>query len=208
MIRFVLIAISPFSCALRLSNAGSPRGGQDRDRVRHRIRLNHTLLPQANRDEDWFHFQVPVGVAHSGMNEVGRISNIPAACPFAGLIGPPNADSAEFLKQAFGRVNNVIPREQDPVVVPNIYLEISYPAKESLVVNRDFSQGLLMDGLSLQKISELFGLHSALEHQGSLLSLGLLIIVAKLTEGVFRRLRLKSIVAYATAGMLLGPVLK
>ena len=65
-----------------------------------------------------------------------------------------------------------------------------------------------MDGLSLQKIAELFGLHSALEHRGSLLSLGLLIIVAKLTEGVFRRLRLKSIVAYATAGILLGSVLK
>lgn len=41
-----------------------------------------------------------------------------------------------------------------------------------------------------------------------MLSLGLLIIVAKLTEGVFHRLRLKSIVAYATAGILLGPVLR
>lgn len=65
-----------------------------------------------------------------------------------------------------------------------------------------------MDGLSLQGIAELFGLHSALEHQGSLLSLGLLIIVAKLIEGVFRRLRLNAIVAYATAGILLGPVLR
>ncbi len=44
-------------------------------------------------------------------------------------------------------------------------------------------------------------------HQ-SLLSLGLLIIVAKLTEGVFRRLHLNSILAYATAGILLGPVLQ
>ena len=44
-------------------------------------------------------------------------------------------------------------------------------------------------------------------HQ-SLLSLGLLIIVAKLAEGVFRRLRLNSILAYATAGILLGPVLQ
>ena len=65
-----------------------------------------------------------------------------------------------------------------------------------------------MEGFSLQGIAELFGLRSALEHQGSLLSLGLLIIVAKLTEGVFRRLRLSSIVAYATAGILLGPVLR
>lgn len=65
-----------------------------------------------------------------------------------------------------------------------------------------------MDGLSLQGIAEQIGVQSALEHQGSLLSLGLLIIVAKLIEGVFRRLRLKSIVAYATAGILLGPVLR
>ena len=42
----------------------------------------------------------------------------------------------------------------------------------------------------------------------SLLSLGLLIIVAKLAEGVFRRLRLNSILAYATAGILLGPTLQ
>ena len=42
----------------------------------------------------------------------------------------------------------------------------------------------------------------------SLLSLGLLIIVAKLAEGAFRRLHLNSILAYATAGILLGPVLQ
>ena len=42
----------------------------------------------------------------------------------------------------------------------------------------------------------------------SLLSLGLLIIVAKLAEGVFRRLHLNSILAYAIAGILLGPVLQ
>lgn len=65
-----------------------------------------------------------------------------------------------------------------------------------------------MEGLSLQEIAELLGLQSAIEHQGSLLSLGLLIIVAKVTEGVFRRLRLNAIVAYATAGILMGPVLK
>ena len=46
------------------------------------------------------------------------------------------------------------------------------------------------------------------EIRESLLSLGLLIIVAKLGEGVFRRLRLSSIVAYAAAGILLGPVLE
>ena len=42
----------------------------------------------------------------------------------------------------------------------------------------------------------------------SLLSLGLLIIVAKLAEGAFRRLHLNSILAYASAGILLGPVLQ
>ena len=42
----------------------------------------------------------------------------------------------------------------------------------------------------------------------SLLSLGLLIIVAKLAEGVFRRLHLISILAYAIAGILLGPLLQ
>ena len=89
-------------------------------------RLNHTLLAEPERDGDWFHFQVPAGVARSGMNEVGLISNVPAAGPFAGLIGPPNADPAEFLKQAFGRVKNVIQPDQEPVVVHQIFLEISY----------------------------------------------------------------------------------
>ncbi len=46
------------------------------------------------------------------------------------------------------------------------------------------------------------------EIRESLLSLGLLIIVAKLAEGVFRRLRLNSILAYAAAGILLGPTLQ
>ncbi len=41
----------------------------------------------------------------------------------------------------------------------------------------------------------------------ALLSLGLLVIATKLAEGIFRRLRLNAIVAYATAGILLGPVL-
>ncbi len=91
-----------------------------------RARLNHTLLPEVERERDWFHFQVPAGVALSGMNEVGLISNILAAGPFAGLIGPPNADPAEFLNQAFGRVKNIIQRDQDPVVVHQIFLEINY----------------------------------------------------------------------------------
>ena len=46
------------------------------------------------------------------------------------------------------------------------------------------------------------------EIRESLLSLGLLIIVAKLAEGIFRRLRLNSILAYAAAGILLGPTLQ
>ncbi|MYH41228.1 MAG: CBS domain-containing protein [Chloroflexi bacterium] len=43
------------------------------------------------------------------------------------------------------------------------------------------------------------GIHDAL------FSIGLLIIVAKLLEGVFKRFGLNSIVAYATTGVLLGP---
>ena len=39
-----------------------------------------------------------------------------------------------------------------------------------------------------------------------ILSLGLLIVVAKLLEGVFRRFRLSSILAYTAAGVALGPV--
>ena len=40
----------------------------------------------------------------------------------------------------------------------------------------------------------------------ALLSAGLLIVVAKLLEGVFRRFRLNAIVAYTVAGIILGPV--
>ena len=43
--------------------------------------------------------------------------------------------------------------------------------------------------------------------EDALLSVGLLIVVAKLAEGVFRRFRLNSIVAYMVTGVLLGPVL-
>ena len=51
-----------------------------------------------------------------------------SAGPFVGLIGPPNADPGEFLKQAFGRVKNIIQPDEDPVVVHQIFLEISYAA--------------------------------------------------------------------------------
>ena len=40
----------------------------------------------------------------------------------------------------------------------------------------------------------------------ALLSIGLLIFVAKLAEGLFRRLRLSSIVAYTATGIVLGPL--
>ena len=43
--------------------------------------------------------------------------------------------------------------------------------------------------------------------ENALLSVGLLIVVAKLAEGIFRRLRLSSIIAYMATGVLLGPVL-
>ena len=37
------------------------------------------------------------------------------------------SDPAEFLEQAFARVKNVIQPDQDPVVVHQVFLEISYP---------------------------------------------------------------------------------
>ena len=40
----------------------------------------------------------------------------------------------------------------------------------------------------------------------TLLSVGLLIVGAKLAEGVTQRLRLNSIVAYTATGVLLGPI--
>ena len=40
----------------------------------------------------------------------------------------------------------------------------------------------------------------------ALFALGLLIVTAKLLEGIFKRLGLNSIIAYATSGVLLGPV--
>ena len=68
---------------------------------------------------------------------------------------------------------------------------------------------MLAEGLSLTGISELFGFAAeAGELHQSLLSLGLLIIVAKLAEGIFQRLHLNAIVAYAAAGIFLGPVLE
>lgn len=42
--------------------------------------------------------------------------------------------------------------------------------------------------------------------EDSLLSIGLLMLVAKLLEGLFRRARINSIVAYTVAGIILGPV--
>ena len=60
----------------------------------------------------------------------------------------------------------------------------------------------------LPGLGEAIGAAPELEEiRESLLSLGLLIIVAKLAEGVFRRLRLNSILAYAAAGIFLGPTL-
>ena len=40
----------------------------------------------------------------------------------------------------------------------------------------------------------------------ALFSIGLLIVTAKLLEGIFKRFRLNAIIAYATSGVLLGPV--
>ena len=48
---------------------------------------------------------------------------------------------------------------------------------------------------------------SSVELRQSLLSLGVLIITAKVFEGALRRLRLNAIIAYAAAGIFLGPVM-
>ncbi len=64
-------------------------------------------------------------------------------------------------------------------------------------------------GLSLKDLLELFSFNEhPHELQQALLTLGMLVIVAKLAEGVFHRLRLSSIVAYAATGMLLGPTME
>lgn len=44
-----------------------------------------------------------------------------------------------------------------------------------------------------------------MEIQGAVLSAGLLIVVAKLLEGIFRRFKLNAIFAYAITGVVLGP---
>ena len=68
---------------------------------------------------------------------------------------------------------------------------------------------MLVEGLALPEIVALFSFSATSgEIKESLLSLGLLIIFAKLAEGVFRRLRLNAIVAYAVAGIVLGPMLQ
>lgn len=45
-----------------------------------------------------------------------------------------------------------------------------------------------------------------MEFHEALLSIGLLIIVAKLLEGLFKRFGFNSIIAYATTGVILGPI--
>ena len=68
---------------------------------------------------------------------------------------------------------------------------------------------MIEESLLFHGIADLFSFAGESgEIRESLLSLGLLIIVAKLAEGVFRRLRLNAIVAYVAAGLLLGPTLE
>ena len=45
-----------------------------------------------------------------------------------------------------------------------------------------------------------------MELQGPLLAIGLMIVLAKLLEGVFKRFGINSIIAYAITGVILGPV--
>ena len=67
---------------------------------------------------------------------------------------------------------------------------------------------MLVEHLPFLDVTELFSVAgNPIDLRQSLLALGVLIITAKLFEGVFRRLRLNAIVAYAAAGILLGPVM-
>ena len=45
-----------------------------------------------------------------------------------------------------------------------------------------------------------------MELHESLFAIGAMIVVAKLLEGIFKRFGLNSIIAYATTGVILGPV--
>ena len=68
---------------------------------------------------------------------------------------------------------------------------------------------MLFEGLTIPVLTAPAGFLSETgDIRQSLLALGLLLIVAKLAEGAFRRLHLNSILAYASAGIILGPVLQ
>ena len=68
---------------------------------------------------------------------------------------------------------------------------------------------MLVEHLPFLDLADLLGVAgSSVDLRQSLLALGLLIIVAKLAEGILRRLRLNAIIAYAIAGILLGPVME
>ena len=65
-----------------------------------------------------------------------------------------------------------------------------------------------IEQLPFLDIADIFSVNGApADLQESLVALGILLIVAKLFEGVARRFGVNSIVAYATAGILLGPVM-
>ena len=67
---------------------------------------------------------------------------------------------------------------------------------------------MFLEGFAFPGAHDLFSFVSSGEEiRQSLLALGLLIIAAKLSEGIFRRLHLNSIVAYAVAGIALGPAM-
>ncbi|MCG8544096.1 MAG: cation:proton antiporter [Alphaproteobacteria bacterium] len=65
------------------------------------------------------------------------------------------------------------------------------------------AETLLFVGLPTGLVSEVEGAHA---HVQALLFIGMLIVLAKLAEGVLSRVGLSSIVAYTAAGILLGPV--
>ena len=122
--------VDPFPTVIGIV-AGTRRRDQPLPDGEQGTQENSYLLAKFADGEDfefaWYHVDVPAGVLRAGPNELGLISSIPAGGPFAGLVGPPGADPAEFLKSAFGRVEVDTTETPRPVVVHQIFVAATYP---------------------------------------------------------------------------------
>ncbi len=68
------------------------------------------------------------------------------------------------------------------------------------------ASGGLSPGLCRRRASSCWGVQRGVDIHDALFSIGLLIVGAKLLEGAFKRFGLNSIIAFAVAGAILGPV--